>query len=73
MTEVLPVLPPTRRQIDCLRRNGISMHHITTREVASDVIAELERNGWKRPSEERLAEIIVGECLDDDFGDVDDH
>ena len=46
--------------------------HIATRELASEVIDLIQANGWRRPDEEALAELIVGEVPDDDVEDLSD-
>jgi hypothetical protein len=63
---------PTPKQLAVLRRHRIPTAHVT-RETAHKLISEMEQNGWRRPDRERLAELIVGDVPDMDFGDVDDH
>ena len=56
---------PTPRQVETLRKYGITMAHIDTMELASEVIGLIRDNGWRRPSEELLAQVIVGEVPND--------
>ena len=62
-------LKPTFKQVELLRRFNVSLAHIDTATLASEVIALIRDNGWRRPSEEELAQLIVGEVPNDDFGD----
>jgi hypothetical protein len=63
---------PTQRQLEVLQRFRVPTAHMT-KETAQAVLGEMSRNEWRRPSDARLAELVVGETLDEDFGDIDDH
>lgn len=67
-------LPPTHKQLEAIRKFRISTFHIKDRDTAHRVLQAIEDNGWHRPDNDILAQIIVGDVPDDDdFGDVDDH
>lgn len=65
-------IPPTQKQLEAIRKFRIDTARIKDRDTAHRVLQAIQDHGWRRPSDDVLAEIIVGECPED-FGDVDDH
>ncbi len=66
-------MKPTPKQLALLAKFRIGPAHIADSATATEVINAIRDNGWRRPRESQLAQIIVGDVIEDEADFPDDH